>query len=86
MLSMVILFFVTLVIQIQLFNLKIEDISAGILLSIELAISVFISYIITKWQNRYLDTKSLKTSYLFLALLILLAIIALPIPFIYTEF
>lgn len=65
-------------IQIKILDILISGTPAMIILIIELIASLFFSYRITKWQNRYLENKSLKTNYITVTILILLSILLVP--------
>jgi hypothetical protein len=43
-------------------------------------ISIIIALKVVKWQNRLLDSKSIKTNYIVLVILILLTVILIPTP------
>ncbi len=70
--------------QVTFRNFEIEGTLAIVLLIIMGIIAIFISYKLTKWQNRLLDKKTLSFSYIVLAILIVLTLVLIPAPFYYS--
>ncbi len=85
-LSVIVLLAIILIFQKLLSDLEIEGTIASIFLIAIFIISAFVSFRITKWQNKYLDKKSLKTNYNILVILILLAVLTIPAPIVYINF
>jgi hypothetical protein len=86
MISIVTFLIIAWVIQVKTFDIELSGTPAWIIVLAELIISIFISYRITKWQNSYLDKKSLRFNYILLMILIILIFTTLPAPMIYTIF
>jgi hypothetical protein len=86
MISLATFLVIVLIIQVEIFDLELSGTPALIIVLAELIISIFISSRITRWQNNFLDKKSLRFNYILLMILIILTFIAMPAPFIYTIF
>lgn len=79
LISIAIFFIIVWAIQIRLLKIEIVGMQAFGILIVELIIAIFFSYRFTKWLNRCLDKKSLKTNYIVLIVLILLSILFVPL-------
>ena len=86
MLSITVMLFIILVFQMLFSSKELEGTAAIILMFIIFVISVYFAYRITKWQNKFLDKKTLKINYIVMAILILISIFLIPVPFSYTLF
>lgn len=60
------------IVQVRIFDIEISGSPALIILITELIISIYFSIRLTKWLNRYLDTKTLRFNYILLIVLILI--------------
>ena len=83
MLSMIVLFIIILVIEKLVYEAEIEGTLAVILIIVFFIISVYVAFRITKWQNKYLDKKSLIINYVILVFMIILSGLLLPVPMTY---
>jgi hypothetical protein len=57
----------------------------AILATISAALSILATIKLVKVQDRFMSRRSRKTNYIILALLVLLTIVLMPGPFVYTE-
>ena len=78
LITMAIFLIVVWIIQIKILNIEISGTPALIILLAELIMSIYLSYRLTKWQNRYMDKKSLRFNYFTLIILIILSFIFIP--------
>ncbi len=86
LITMAIFLIVVWIIQIKILDIEISGIPALIILLAELIVSIYISYRLTKWQNSYMDKKSLRFNYIILIILIILSFIFIPAPMTYMIF
>ena len=86
MLSMLNLFIIILGIQKLGFEAEIEGTLAIVLIIVFSIISVYVAFRITKWQNNYLDKKSLVVNYVTLVFMIILTVLLLPVPMTYITY
>ena len=83
LITMAIFLLIVWIIQIKILDIEISGTPALIILLAELIISFYTSYRLTKWQNRYMDKKSLRFNYIVLIVLIILSFIFIPAPMTY---
>ena len=57
-----------------------------VLAVVSLAVSIIATVKLVKLQDRFLSRYSLRTNYIILAVLFLVSLVAVPGPFLYTEF
>jgi hypothetical protein len=86
LLTIALIFTIVFIFQEKIFDVEISGTPALILFIIALIISVFFAYRITKWQDKYLNKKSLRLNYIILVILILLSFLIIPLPMTYVIY